>query len=127
MAEIHAVEGGADMLAALDKAWRKTQGLKKISHEKRDLFRRPLLPDELNKFEAAVIDPPRAGAEAQVTMLAKSTIKTLAYVSCNPVSFARDAKILTDAGYSLGAVTPVDQFRWSYHVELVGAFHKPAA
>ena len=60
-------------------------------------------------------------------MLAKSTIKTLAYVSCNPVSFARDAKILTDAGYSLEAVTPVDQFRWSYHVELVGAFHKPAA
>jgi 23S rRNA (uracil1939-C5)-methyltransferase len=127
MAEIHAVEGEADMLAALDKAWRKTQGLKKISHEKRDLFRRPLLPDELNKFEAAVIDPPRAGAEAQVTMLAKSTIKTLAYVSCNPVSFARDAKILTDAGYSLEAVTPVDQFRWSYHVELVGAFHKAAA
>jgi len=101
--------------------------LKKISHEKRDLFRRPLLLDELNKFEAAVIDPPRAGAEAQVTMLAKSTIKTLAYVSCNPVSFARDAKILTDAGYSLEAVTPVDQFRWSYHVELVGAFHKAAA
>ncbi len=65
MAEIHAVEGEADMLAALDKAWRKTPGLKKISHEKRDLFRRPLLPDELNKFEAAVIDPPRAGAQAQ--------------------------------------------------------------
>ena len=66
------------MLAALDKAWRKTQGLKKISHEKRDLLRRPLLPNELNKFEAAVIDPPRAGAQAQVTMLAKTTFKTLA-------------------------------------------------
>ena len=122
--EVHAVEGEKAMVQAMDAGWRKAEGLKKLTHEARDLYRRPLLVDELKRFDAAVIDPPRAGAEAQVGELAKSGIKTIAYVSCNPMSFARDAAILREAGYSLGFVQAVDQFRWSSHVELVGAFVK---
>ncbi|WP_319825218.1 class I SAM-dependent RNA methyltransferase [Thalassovita sp.] len=121
-AEVHAVEGAKDMMAALDRGWREAQGLKRVTHEARDLFRRPLLPDELRRFGAAVIDPPRAGAEAQVTELAASGIPVIAFVSCNPVTFARDARILTQAGYRLDWVQVVDQFRWSSHVELVGKF-----
>lgn len=121
-AEVHAVEGSREMTAALDRGWREAQGLKRVTHEARDLFRRPLLPDELSKFGAAVIDPPRAGAEAQVQELAKSRIPVIAFVSCNPVTFARDAKILLEAGYALDWVQVVDQFRWSAHVELVGRF-----
>ena len=122
--EVHAVEGEKAMVQAMDAGWRKSEGLKKLTHEARDLYRRPLLVDELKRFDAAVIDPPRAGAEAQFGELAKSGIKTIAYVSCNPMSFARDAAILREAGYSLGFVQTVDQFRWSSHVELVGAFVK---
>lgn len=121
-AEMLAVESDAEMLAALNKGWRNTPGLKRITTETRDLFRRPLLPDELDQFCAAVIDPPRAGAEAQVAELAKSTIGTIAMVSCNPVTFARDARKLVDAGFSLDWVQVVDQFRWSTHVELVSRF-----
>lgn len=121
-AEVHAVEGDADMIAALDLGWRQSQGLKHVSSEARDLFRRPLLPDELSRFEAAVLDPPRAGAETQVSELVRSKIRTLAYVSCNPVTFARDAKLLLQAGYQLDWVQVIDQFRWSSHVELVGSF-----
>ena len=121
-AEVHAVESDAAMLTALDKGWRMTPGLKKVTTEPRDLFRRPLLPDELKHFDAAVIDPPRAGAEAQVAELAKAKTPVIAMVSCNPVTFARDAKILIDAGYKIDPVTVVDQFRWSTHVELVSRF-----
>ncbi|MEL6570521.1 MAG: class I SAM-dependent RNA methyltransferase [Pseudomonadota bacterium] len=121
-AEVHAVEGEAEMLEALDRAWRGAQGLKKVSVETRDLFRRPLEPDELKRFDAAVIDPPRAGAEAQIATLARSAVKTIAMVSCNPVTFARDARTLVDAGLRLDWVQVVDQFRWSAHVEVVGAF-----
>lgn len=120
-AQVHAVEGDADMVAAMDAGWRKAQGLKRLTHEARDLFRRPLQPDELKKFGAAVIDPPRAGAEAQVAELAKSGVKKIAYASCNPVSFARDVKVLCDAGYGIDWVQVVDQFRWSSHVELVAS------
>ena len=112
------------MLQAMDAAWRKTEGLKKLTHEARDLYRRPLLPDELGQFDAAVIDPPRAGAEAQFRELGQSGIKTIAYVSCNPVSFARDSAILKRKGYDLIFVQTVDQFLWSPHVELFGAFSK---
>ncbi len=118
-AQVHAVEGDADMVAAMDAGWRRAQGLKRLTHEARDLFRRPLQPDELKKFGAVVLDPPRAGAEAQVAELAKSGIGKIAYVSCNPVSFARDIKTLHDAGYEVDWVQVVDQFRWSSHVELV--------
>ncbi len=121
-AEVHAVEGEAAMIAALDLGWRRAEGLKKVTHEARDLFRRPLMPDELRKFDAVVIDPPRAGAEAQVRELAGSEVSKIAFVSCNPVTFARDARILTEAGFKLHWVQVVDQFRWSAHVELVAYF-----
>lgn len=121
-AEIHAVEGETDMIAALDRGWREAQGLKRVTSETRDLFRRPLEPDELAKFDAAVIDPPRAGAEAQIDTLAASDIQTIAMVSCNPVTFARDAAVLVTSGFSLNWVQTVDQFRWSTHVEVVGSF-----
>ncbi|GAB5449046.1 class I SAM-dependent RNA methyltransferase [Gymnodinialimonas sp.] len=121
-APVHAVEAAPDLLDALDHATRFATGLKAITTEKRDLFRRPLLPDELAKFDAIVIDPPRAGAEAQTEQLAKAQIPIIAAVSCNPVTFARDAAILKDAGYLLEWVQPVDQFRWSPHVELAARF-----
>lgn len=121
-AEVHAVEGEADMIAALDRGWREAKGLKRVTSETRDLFRRPLEPDELAKSDAAVIDPPRAGAEAQIATLAQSKIKRIAMVSCNPVTFARDAKALIAAGYTFQWAQVVDQFRWSAHVEVVGAF-----
>lgn len=117
--EVHAVEGDAAMTKALDLAARNTPNLHRISSETRDLFRRPLEPDELLSFTGAVIDPPRAGAEAQTDRLAQSKIPVIAAVSCNPVTFARDAKILTQAGYHLDWVQVVDQFRWSTHIELV--------
>lgn len=121
-AEVHAVEADAEMMAALDKGWRQAEGLKRVTTETRDLFRRPLEPDEFKKVQAVVIDPPRAGAEAQTKTLAVAKVPVIAAVSCNPVTFARDARILTDAGYRLDWVQPVDQFRWSAHVELVARF-----
>jgi len=121
-AKIHAVEGEAELIAALDSAWRQTAGLKRVTTETRDLFRRPLEPDELNRFDAVILDPPRAGAEAQIQCLTKTNVKKIAMVSCNPTTFARDAESLTTNGYSLDWVKPIDQFRWSAHVELVGSF-----
>ncbi|WP_299661340.1 class I SAM-dependent RNA methyltransferase [uncultured Ruegeria sp.] len=121
-AEVHAVEGEAEMIKAMDQGWRKAQGLKQVTTEARDLFRRPLMPDELKKFDAVVLDPPRAGAEAQVAELAQARCPVIAYVSCNPVTFARDAKILVNAGYTLEWVQVVDQFRWSSHTELAARF-----
>ncbi|MBL9048640.1 MAG: class I SAM-dependent RNA methyltransferase [Tabrizicola sp.] len=124
--EVHAVEGDKAMIAALELAARNTPNLHRISAEARDLFRRPLEPDELKGFTGAVIDPPRAGAEAQTDGLAKSQIPIIAAVSCNPVTFARDARKLVAAGYALDWVQVVDQFRWSTHVELVARFSRPA-
>lgn len=121
---VHAVEGDAAMTAALDAGWRKAPGLKAVTHEARDLFRRPLLPDELAPFGAVVLDPPRAGASAQVAEICASSVPVIAYVSCNPVTFARDAKHLVDHGYQLENIRVVDQFRWSSHVELVAAFRR---
>jgi len=121
-AEVHAVEGEAPMLHALDAGWRQATGLKRVTHEARDLFRRPLLPAELAKYDAAVIDPPRAGAEAQATALAACAIVRIAALSCSPATFARDAKILVDGGYRLEWVQMVDQFRFSPHVELAAQF-----
>lgn len=121
-AEVHAVEGEPAMCAAMEKGWRQTDGLRRMSVEARDLFRRPLEPDEFKGFDAVVIDPPRAGAEAQFATLAKSGVPIIAAVSCNPVTFARDAKVLVQSGYTLLSVQVVDQFRWSSHVELVGRF-----
>ncbi len=117
-AVVHAVEGDERLLSALDRAWRGATGLKTITTETRDLFRRPLLPDELRAFDAAVIDPPRAGAEAQIAELAIGGPGVIAMVSCNPVTFARDARTLVNAGYEMGKPLLVDQFRWSAHLEI---------
>ncbi|WP_145105268.1 class I SAM-dependent RNA methyltransferase [Cereibacter sediminicola] len=125
-AEVHAVEGDAAMTAALDRGWRQAQGLKRVTAETRDLFRRPLEPDELRRAEAVVIDPPRAGAEAQGAALARARVPVIAFVSCNPVTFARDAALLVRAGYRLDWVQVVDQFRWSAHVELAARLSLPA-
>ena len=123
-AEVHAVEGSRDMLEALSSAWRKAQGLRHVTTEVRDLFRNPLMPEDMSQFDAAVIDPPRAGAAAQIDAVAGSDVPRIAMVSCNAVTFARDAKTLCDAGYQLDWVQVVDQFRWSAHVEQVASFTK---
>lgn len=124
-AEVHAFESEAAALTALDRAARATPHLRRIICETRDLFRRPLLDHELKPFDAVVLDPPRAGAEAQCAQLAKSNVAKIAYVSCDVGSFVRDAAKLLQGGYVLERVTPVDQFRYSAHVELVGVFSKP--
>lgn len=121
-AEVHAVEGLAASLAALEAGWRAAPGLRKVTTEVRDLARRPLLSDELARFDAVVIDPPRAGAPAQAAALAQARVPVVAWVSCDPVTFARDARVMLDGGYALGRVEVVDQFRWSPHVELAAAF-----
>jgi 23S rRNA (uracil1939-C5)-methyltransferase len=122
-AEVHAVEGLAAPLQALDAAARRTPGLHRITTETRDLSRRPLLPDEL-VYNAIVIDPPRAGAEAQAREIARSGVDRLAWVSCDPVTFARDARILADGGYQIARLFVVDQFRWSAHVETVAEIRR---
>ena len=121
-ARVHAVEREGAMLEALAAAARATQGLKPLTTETRDLFKQPLTVPELTGFDAAVLNPPRAGALAQARALAQSKVGRVAYVSCDPASFARDARVLVDGGYRMGAVLPVDQFLWSSHIELVAAF-----
>lgn len=121
-AQVHAVEGDGAMTDALARGWRKTPGLRPLTTETRDLFRRPLLPEELTRFDAAVIDPPRAGAEAQIAEIIRARLPRLAYVSCNPATFARDARMLLAQGYAMGPLRVIDQFRWSAHVELVAGF-----
>jgi 23S rRNA (uracil1939-C5)-methyltransferase len=124
-ADVLAVESDPAMTQAMDKAARMTEGLRRVQVETRDLFRRPLDEDELKGIDAVVIDPPRAGAETQTERLAAAKIPVIAAVSCNPVTFARDARILVAAGYHLDWVQVVDQFRWSAHVELVARFSRP--
>jgi 23S rRNA (uracil1939-C5)-methyltransferase len=124
-ARVHAVEGDAAALAALDKAARATPGLRGVTVERRDLFRRPLTAKELDVFDAIVFDPPRAGAEDQSKHIARSSVPRVAAVSCNPVTLARDLKILVDGGYRVISVTPLDQFLWSPHVEAVALLEKP--
>jgi 23S rRNA (uracil1939-C5)-methyltransferase len=111
-------------LRALEAAARRTPGLKPLRCVRRDLFHRPLLGEELASFDAVVFDPPRAGAEAQARRLADSKIGRVVGVSCSPATFARDAAILMGGGFALRSVTPVDQFRHSAHVELVGLFER---
>ena len=123
-ARIHAVDSDAAAIAALKRAHNHVSGLKPLTAETRDLFRRPLLEAELKPFDAVVFDPPRAGAEAQAQNLANSAVPTIIAVSCNAASFARDAGILSRGGYRLERVIPVDQFKWSAHLELVGVFRR---
>jgi 23S rRNA (uracil1939-C5)-methyltransferase len=123
-ARVYAADSDRPAIAALVKAVNHTQGLKPVEAKARDLFRDPLAPVELNPFDAVVFDPPRAGAEAQSKELARSTVKTVVAVSCEPKTFARDAAILIAGGYRLERVTPVDQFAYSTHVEVVGVFRR---
>ena len=117
---VDAFENAAPAVRALDDA---KAGLP-LTAIKRDLFRVPLTRDEAGRYDAIVFDPPRAGAEAQVKELAASAVPVLVGVSCNPATFARDARILVDGGYRLDSVQVIDQFTWSHHVELVAAFSK---
>lgn len=119
---VHAAEGSRDAILSLKSAANRAQ--RPISVEHRDLFRRPLSVGELDAFDAVVLDPPRAGAREQVAELATSKVPVIAYVSCNPATFARDARTLIDGGYALGWVQPVGQFRWSTHVELAARFDR---
>ncbi len=121
---VHAVEGDKAALKTLDAAWRRSNGLKAISLEARDLAHRPLMPDELEKFDAVVFDPPRAGARSQAEQLAGSDVKTIVAVSCNPATLARDLRILVDGGYQLKSILPVDQFLFSPHIEVVAVLER---
>lgn len=120
--KIYAGEADREAIAGLKAAVGRAG--RTIFTEHRDLFRRPLSSEELNKFEAVILDPPRAGAKEQIVQLAASKVSDIAYVSCNPASFARDAKTLVSAGYRLQRIWPVGQFRWSTHIELVGQFSR---
>jgi 23S rRNA (uracil1939-C5)-methyltransferase len=121
-ARIRAADADAAAIAALRQAAANTPGLRPIEAEPRDLFRRPFMPEELKRVDAVVFDPPRQGAEAQARQLATSKVPTIVAVSCNAATFARDARLLVDGGYRLDAVTPVDQFRYSPHVEIAARF-----
>ena len=121
---ISAFDDDAGAIAALKQAAGATMGLKPVETAARDLFRRPLVAPELKRFDAAVFDPPRQGAEAQARELANSAIPVVVAVSCHPATFARDARLMIDGGYRINAVTPVDQFRHSAHVEIVARFER---
>jgi 23S rRNA (uracil1939-C5)-methyltransferase len=123
-AQVTAVDSDKDTIDALRRAAAATPGLKPVAAQQRDLFRRPLMPRELDRLDAVVFDPPRQGAEAQARALAASAVSTVVAVSCNPVTFVRDARILVDGGYRIMHIVPVDQFLFSAHVEVVGAFEK---
>jgi 23S rRNA (uracil1939-C5)-methyltransferase len=114
----HAAEASRDAAAALKRA------APAMAVEHRDLYRRPLDADDLAKFDSVILDPPRAGAEQQVAQIASSAVGQVAYVSCNPATFARDARLLVNRGYTLDWVKPVGQFRWSTHVELAACFRR---
>ena len=122
IAQVRAADSSQDCAAALTAAVGGAPGLKGVTAEARDLFRRPMLAQEMKNLDAVVFDPPRAGAPAQAAEIASSKVSRAVGVSCNPASFARDARILVDAGFRLERVLPVDQFLWSPHVELVGVF-----
>src|SRR5579863_397632 len=124
---IHAVDADGGALAALQRAAGETLRLRPISREERDLFQRPLTRQELKRVNAVLFDPPRAGAAAQTAEIAASGVPSVVAVSCNPATFARDARILVDGGYRLVSVAPIDQFRFSPHVEIVGAFSRAKA
>ena len=119
---VSAFDSDAGAIASLQKAATTTPGLKPIKAEARDLFRRPLVAEELRDFDTVVFDPPRQGAQAQAERLAASKVPVVIAVSCNVATFTRDARILIDGGYKIEGVTPVDQFRHTPHVELVARF-----
>ncbi len=119
---VTAIDSDKPAIASLQKAARATQGLKPVAANVRNLFAAPLTATELKDHDWVVLDPPRAGAESQARQLAKSAINAVTYVSCDVQSFTRDARLLADGGLVLKSVTPVDQFKWTAHVEMVGVF-----
>jgi 23S rRNA (uracil1939-C5)-methyltransferase len=121
---VSAFDSDAPAISALQRAAAQAQGLKPIEAQLRDLFRHPLSIKELKRFDAVVLNPPRQGSEAQARALAASSVRRILVVSCNPATFARDARILVEGGYQLVQVTPVDQFVYSPHLELVAKFQK---
>lgn len=121
-ARVEAYDNDKPAIAALNAAIKATSGLKPMTAAVRDLFREPLVPNEMKELDAVVFDPPRAGAEMQAKQLARSKVKTVVAVSCDAATFARDAEILVAGGYALKKVTAVDQFKWSSHVEIVAQF-----
>tara|TARA_B100001059_G_C17815731_1_gene575103 strand:- start:1111 stop:2310 length:1200 start_codon:yes stop_codon:yes gene_type:complete len=123
-AKILAVDKSESMLSTLASAWRKNHGLKEIVCRAQDLFKNPILKDELNLFDTVIIDPPRSGAEFQISEISDSKITRVSSVSCNPKTFSRDAKILIDGGFTLDWVQPIDQFLWSSHIEIVSQFSR---
>lgn len=123
-ARVHAVDTTGPALAALQAAARQSGLGAVVATERRDLDERPLTEAELGRFDAVVFDPPRAGARAQAEVLARSAVPRLAAVSCNPATFARDARLLVDGGYRLEWIQPVDQFPWTRHLELVACFSR---
>ncbi|MBT5265850.1 MAG: class I SAM-dependent RNA methyltransferase [Rhodospirillaceae bacterium] len=123
-APVHAVENDSALLAALRRGADEAELGSRVTTERRDLFRRPLDQMELVRFDLALIDPPRAGAREQFEQLAASSVPTVLAASCNPATFARDARILVDGGYRLRWVKPIDQFLWTPHVELVALFER---
>jgi 23S rRNA (uracil1939-C5)-methyltransferase len=122
--KVHGIDLDKAAIGGMLQAARFTSGLKPLTAEARDLFYNPLVPAELNEFDTVVMDPPRAGAEAQARQLAKCKVKTVISVACDVLSFARDAAILVRGGYKLMKVTPVDQFKYTAHVEIVGVFKR---
>ncbi len=122
VSSVVAVENEAGLVSSLTHAANKH--MLSVKALQRDLFRQPLTPNELDEFDCIVIDPPRAGATAQVQEIALSNVEKIIFISCNPASFARDARRLLDAGYVMHDITPIDQFRWSHHVELFTTFTK---
>ena len=122
--QVSAFDSDASAIEALNHGIRHTQSIKKVTAKVRDLFQEPLSRRELDEFDALVFDPPRAGAKTQAHNVAKSKIPVVVAVSCNPATFARDARSMIDGGYVLQSVTPIDQFVYAAHIELVAVFHK---
>ena len=123
-AKVTAIDSDRPAIASLAQAVRLTRGVKPLQTAARDLMREPMVASEFKEFDAVVFDPPRAGAQAQARQLAKSVVKTVVAVSCDPASFARDAEILIGGGYKLKSVTAVDQFKYTSHVEIVAGFSR---
>ncbi|HKR87663.1 MAG TPA: RNA methyltransferase, partial [Phenylobacterium sp.] len=124
IAPVHAADFAAEAVQALTSALASAPGLKGVAAEARDLVRRPVLAEELKKVDVVVFDPPRAGAAEQTAEIARSKVSRVVAVSCNPATFARDARQLVDAGFALERLLPVDQFLWSSHIELVAQFSR---
>jgi 23S rRNA (uracil1939-C5)-methyltransferase len=122
IAPVLAAEGSEAAIRALNAALATAPGLKGVTAEARDLVRRPVLAEELRRVDAVLFDPPRAGAAEQTAEIARSGVSRVVGVSCNPATFARDARVLADSGFNLERLLPVDQFLWSPHVELAAVF-----